>query len=101
MDSALEKVYHQSNIEETPAVLVEKGEIPFQAKVLEEVGFIDISNTLFTIGGQSSDSNRTARIYYLLSLLHKRITCQLIELSYPPHMEVQTDKRFVADGSRI
>ena len=100
-DNAFEKVYRQSKVEKNPAASVEKGEILFQVKVLEVFGYIDISSTLFTIGGHSVDSNRIARIRYLRSLLHKGITYHLIELCYPTRMKLPADKSSVVNGSRL
>ena len=83
MDSVFEKVYPQSKIEETPAALVEKGEIPFQTKVPEGFCSVNIPSTLFTIEEHIGDSNRIAHICYLRFLLHKGITHQLIKLCFP------------------
>lgn len=76
---------------------MEKGEIPFQAKVPEVLGSIGIPSTLFTIEGHLVDSNRIARIYYLRSLLHKGITRQLIKFCLPASHGRPTDKSSVAD----
>ena len=69
-------------IKETPPALAAKGEIPFQAEVLEGFGSGDIFGTLFTIEDRSGNNNRIARIRYSRSKHHKGIAGRLIELNY-------------------